>query len=429
MTSANVRLIASVSPLVLDGSSDFREPLRPPSLRDKEFEDAFDYKTVAYDLVSSRDSTKIIGPPLLNLKAKFENASWVANHRNLKVKLSDIDRTQSSEISVSLAEGTEVTVIGDTFSLRSRVSPSGEHLFRDKRVLFTKSKDNELVWISDWVKYYVETHGVNSVLLYDNGSTAYSLTDLLRALEHPALDTIVVVDWPFKFGPQGSDLSREIPWDSDFCEYGILEHARWRFLSEAEFVINNDIDELLIVDCNKTVRQLLDHSTDGAVRYVGRWIENRRIKPSDGTPRFVDFAYYNFFAQVTTPKWIVDPRRCRGAIQWKTHRIDGVKMYHTPYAMHRHFRGISTNWKTDRTGTNSKKRLSDRIDVELIRACSNVFGNTDQRRIVPGEDLLSFLGKVPVAVRCVKLAIARNMLDWKDRRHCRSKRYPARSYR
>ncbi len=46
--------------------------------------------------------------------------------------------------------------------------------FRDCRVIFTLSRDNELDWIRDWVRFNRDVHGADAVLLYDNRSTLYT---------------------------------------------------------------------------------------------------------------------------------------------------------------------------------------------------------------------------------------------------------------
>ncbi|WP_216075142.1 hypothetical protein, partial [Acinetobacter baumannii] len=81
--------------------------------------------------------------------------------------------------------------------------------------------------IQDWVRFSRDVHGADAVLIYDNGSTSYSLADLAGALG--ALDGIAVarvVSWPYKFGPQGFDAKRF--WDSDYGQHGVWEHGRRR---------------------------------------------------------------------------------------------------------------------------------------------------------------------------------------------------------
>src|SRR5262249_24401538 len=122
-------------------------------------------------------------------------------------------------------------------------TPSMSPLFKDKRVLFTLSKNNKIEWIADWIRYNRDIHGANAVLIYDNASTIYSPTELMERLRPmPGMNETCVVSWPFKYGPLGLGLLHY--WDSNFCQYGMLEHARWMFLQQARSALNSDIDEL-----------------------------------------------------------------------------------------------------------------------------------------------------------------------------------------
>lgn len=240
----------------------------------------------------------------------------------------------------------------------------------------TKSKNNDLQWISDWAKFHAIKHGVDAVLLYDNGSDDYTSSDVLAALDHPQLDVVIVVDWPFKFGPQGGSWNglKGAPWDSDYCEYGILEHARHRFLSEAAGVINHDIDELAVTSNGQTIFEVINDSKDGYIRYFGRWIENITKQPQN-IPQFTDFAYYSTVRNPTTVKWALDPKRTADAKQWKTHGITNLPpVANTEQVMHRHFMGINTNWKWKRDRTSTLDLKLHKSDSLLVKQLADVFG-------------------------------------------------------
>src|SRR5699024_387804 len=162
--------------------------------------------------------------------------------------------------------------------------------YKDKTVLFSKSKNNDLQWISDWVQYYVSNHGVDAVLLYDNGSTEYSTAEVLEAITVKGVDVATVVSWPFKFGPQGGKWNgpTAAPWDSDFCEYGIIEHARHKYLSDCATLIAHDIDELLVVEDNRSLSEHLAQTKSDYLKYSGIWVEDVRESLASA-PTFKDY--------------------------------------------------------------------------------------------------------------------------------------------
>ena len=79
-------------------------------------------------------------------------------------------------------------------------------MFSGLNVLLTLSKDNEIRWIRDWVTFFARRHECDAVLLYDNASTRYGSVDIYTAISSvPGIKACVVVHWPYKYGPQGSD--------------------------------------------------------------------------------------------------------------------------------------------------------------------------------------------------------------------------------
>ena len=60
------------------------------------------------------------------------------------------------------------------------------------------------------------------MLIYDNGSLSYTPADLLDRLRRvPGLAAVVIVPWPYKFGPQGLPDATE--WDGKPNKLPLLE--------------------------------------------------------------------------------------------------------------------------------------------------------------------------------------------------------------
>jgi hypothetical protein len=276
----------------------------------------------------------------------------------------DLDR--HSQIWIPTSESVLPMKVGPFEPSTIEVQPNLCGLFRDKRVLFTKSKDNDLNWIRDWAYFHARAHGTNAVLLYDNASRRYASDEVREVLSRvPGLDVAIVVDWPYKFGPQGV----EGHWDSDFCEYGIMEHARHRFLALAEGVINADIDELVFTEDGSSVYERMRASPAGFVLYPGVWIESVKSGAASFSRRHADFLYRREAVPEAAPKWTVAPRRCPLATQWRTHHITGMNADRESSRgiSYWHFRGISTNWKEVRW-QDALPGPEDVFDSRLARA-------------------------------------------------------------
>jgi hypothetical protein len=263
------------------------------------------------------------------------------------------------------------------------VSQNETETFRDCRVIFTMSKDNPIEWILDWVRFNRDVHGANAVLIYDNGSSSYDSAALSSALRSVSgLRCSVVMEWPFKYGPQGTN-SRD-HWDSDFCQLGAWEHARWRFLQDARSVMNSDIDELILSRAGGSVFEAAEQSWSGFVGYRGRWVIG-----TDGgvggnavtaTPRHFDFSilmppqYQRSRwlmwrdANECPSKWTVVPNRCPAHAQWHVHLICSwwASYFRTRQFSFRHFREIGSNWKYQRTSRVALDPAIHKVD-ELLR--------------------------------------------------------------
>jgi hypothetical protein len=243
-------------------------------------------------------------------------------------------------------------------------------LFEGMRVLLTLSKNNRLEWIQDWVRYNRDIHGANAILLYDNQSTAYSPEELLESLQRiSGIDQICVVRWPFKYGPLGFGYLDF--WDSDFCQYGSLEHARWMFLQRAKSALNTDIDELVVSSKGRSVFDAAERAWTGMTRFSGLWVcgfseRTRRASP-DSPIRYTAFDYYlkptskrrfgvfpvtDVFPSaggMLNTKWAVVPRKCPNNAQWAVHQICSWRgRYHFSLDRsfcYRHYREINDNWR------------------------------------------------------------------------------------
>lgn len=358
---------------------------RPLALRNDRYDEDFDWKTLFYDTYQCGRFTVFQGPPLNNLYSYlkeyslFQNVSGflMAKHKiNQRHKACDIwirGRVKNDNIS------------GPLGGFRLNIQPSGNHIFANKRVMLTLSKENNLEWIADWAEFYQKVHGVEAILFYDNGSTSYTAEEIRRAIlrKCPSL-TVVVVVWPFKYGPQGGVSGGKdgnvAPWDSDFCQTGVLQHARFRFLQNAKSVLNCDIDELVVGEkSEQSIFEYTEKRLLGLSYFKGLWIGNATEKHMEsGIRRHRDFNYFSSLENNSCPnKWCIVPKITnRHYHTWSVHGIKGMKPFFgkTDYFKYRHFKAISNGWKYDRLDESNRVKPSEKL---LDRKLKNAFSSAD----------------------------------------------------
>lgn len=374
--------IVTVNGLTLPAEGPLRrEPGRPRDLQPPGFGERFDHATLFYDVFAVGSLVCLAGPPLLNLRPALAAAGWTVDGfppEPGQVILGDIDRTQRSWLDLRRPGGArslEVTPAG--MRLETAVSVDGAGLFAGRNVLVTISKNNDPTWIHDWIIFYRDHHAIDAVLLYDNGSDAYTVASLRDALATIAGVSVVIVPWNYPFGPLGVDAAgRALPWDSDFCQYGMLEHAKMRFLRHANLVMNADVDELLLCRGGETIGHLMDRKRLDFCRYAGHWLENLRGAGVEGPPRHAQFGWVNPALHPCECKWSIRPTRVLlGRVQWRVHDVQGLPATSQPDAAFRHFAGITTGWVTQR-----KPSITDtsrlRLDAEILQAMARSFGAT-----------------------------------------------------
>jgi len=342
-----------------------RVPTRPLRFRGKAFAQQFDATTLFYDALDlGRGEAVLLAPPFFNLADKIAGTTFTSDGEICQADIKTYDR--HAQIWLTGIRDSTVQARGPLGKVTIPLSPSHTEMFRDRRVIFTMSKDNPIEWILDWVRFHRDVHGADTVLIYDNGSTAYDGATLSQALQSiRGIACSVVVEWPYPYGPQGTN-SRDQR-DSDFCRLGAWEHARWCFLRHARSAMNCDIDELVLSQDGRSVFEAAERSRYGFVRYRGRWIigvDGHDADPGDRLPRHRDFSILmppddrwswlrdRCAANRCLAKWTVVPARCPRDVQWHVRSIASWLPSYLPCSRNfsfSRFREIDSNWKYQRT--------------------------------------------------------------------------------
>lgn len=368
MSHAVVKII-DVSPISLpvDGRLKRSYP-RPIALQDPTYQEKFDTDTLAYDVFMSDDKLVFSGPPALGLDELYTNAQYSFDGELVSEELTitTLDRVQRNWLKADKDVGVFEWSAND-FNFKTPVNTHQHDLFRDKKVLFTLSKNNKPMWIADWINYYKANHGVDAVLFYDNGSDNYDLITLKNYLaEHTQGVDIVLVPWNFKYGPQGgiSTGNAKAPWDSDFCQYGMMEHAKERFLKYAKGVINADVDELIVCEKHDSIFEALKYAP--AVQFPGKWIESIPLNPT-AECRFNNFFYFDKRTYVSDFKWCISPIHIDYSVQWKVHTVKTKQLKRVKDIYYAHFKPINYNWKLKRVDQIEKDDNFHLIDERLYQ--------------------------------------------------------------
>lgn len=342
-----------------------------PEHHDARYDAQYDWSTLFYDCFEDPEAGALLllGPPLLNLQVLVEEAEFLVDGRPVSLRAI---RTLSrcSVVVLDAPEGRVVTVRHTHFGGQMAVGRSFVEDFAGLNGIQSISLDNRLEWITDWLRYHVRAHGLETVVLTDNGSTAYAPDALRAALGSvPGLRKVAILRARVPFGPRAENRSA---YNSLFLQRSLVEMGRLRFFAKARALLNADIDELFHSFRGQSVFDATVASAAGYVRADAEWVYAPAAGP-DGYPRHADHSHVSATGKPkANRKWCVAPQGPQKGKQWKTHFIDSRHDPTDPDFRMWHFRQISTSWKFDRSDT-----LPDLVEnPDLIEAMRRIFGKT-----------------------------------------------------
>lgn len=394
-------MIIEPNPVFLDANEDLtRQPEQPDLARPDDFWEGFDQFGLFYDVFRDVDGKRVwfVGPDPKNLLGSLKSCTVtgkqsghvtkfeiVVGHENLAacVELPKIDKQFTLKIAGQQIEGK----IGENLC----------DLFKDKRVLLTLNKDNDLSWIKDWARFYAKEHGADAVCIFDNGSSAYDVSDIAETLERlPNISIVQIVRWPYIFGVmdkigQENGLNQNVR----FAQPPIYPSFFLRFGQKAASILNVDIDELVLSSSGKSIFAEAEKRFFGNVKFDRFLVEN--IRGENEAELKSDFVGYHYRdknrlgRQDHLRKWAIAPsklRMTRKALMPWTHRVYGAL---NPYPASKdfkcyHFAGINTGWraktqKGERAEWQHKRHITEPYDPEkhvkdefLAKKLNEIFG-------------------------------------------------------
>ncbi|MFV0244748.1 MAG: hypothetical protein ACK5IB_06995 [Qingshengfaniella sp.] len=321
-----------------------RQHVRDEAERDEDYRQRYDRTTLLYDAVRLANGRVLMtAPRLLNLWPALRDGIRIDGLRpRLRRRVFG-----KFEFISTRAPGDTLTFQTDSLNLTLPIRPAERAAFAGQRCVVTMNRDNDLHWIRDWAQHYASRHGLEGVLIYDNGSTAYTpqaLADILAGV--PGLRTIRIVVVDFPYGTVSSGEGAQIR--PKFLQPAMMNLARADFLAGARAVLNIDIDEIIPAG-PQTVFDATLATRLGVLRIPGRW-----IYPAPDAPmpcRHADHLYTPEQRIKCNYKWCARPGGLLDAIHgWNVHRIGGQAFKMLPPAetfRFFHCRGVSTGWKSE----------------------------------------------------------------------------------
>lgn len=365
--------IVPIEGLVFPDSSPYQR-IAPPKcqIADSAFWDYYDHKTLFYMAIfdAQKQELTLFAPLLLNFKAIALSAKYSIDGVSLpQPKYRQGDKFDCLILHCAKA-GNLLRVDIDDFSGVIPITMPEPDLFAGTNLVFTMSRDNNLMWIRDWLIWNHKTHGADAVLFLDNGSTTYTTKDLAQTIASvPGYRRAQIVSVPFRFGPPIETASYYS--DCQFLQATLLNVLWKRFMFAANAMLNVDIDELMIAPNGLAIFDAVKTARWGIIVAKGKW---RYSQPMTSLCRHSDH-YYKIETDTPCPtKYCVRPNSVAGRRILKVHNVKGLKRM--PFVdrktfQYLHCRNISTSWKYDRSQIDASNLVED---TETRRALTSVFG-------------------------------------------------------
>jgi hypothetical protein len=341
-----------------------------------EFFQGYDKSTLFYDCFFDSDlnRVKLYAPNLLNFE-KILRSGGVLSKDGQPLSWS-LRRYRCFDIvEVELRESPSSLNIAFSYcSHDMSVQNASRELFYGRKVLCTVSKDNDLKWIRDWVLYHQCNHGVDSVLIVDNGSSAYSMSELSAVLEKLVGSRFGIVLAPLPYGPSKgakSGLGR-----AQFFQTAMLNMVRDRFLTHAEGVLSVDIDELVVSRAGRSIFESLNSSRFGFMSFDGGW----RYPEDHLRATHCDHIWIAEGDKACPSKYCYRPKSFLGKQVLGVHGLQRVSRRWMPSSNEFYFahcRNISTGWKWGR----ERKLAFSAKDEHLIKALQFARLNADEQMV------------------------------------------------
>ncbi|MEO0903500.1 MAG: hypothetical protein AAFX89_01880 [Pseudomonadota bacterium] len=327
---------------------------------DQVFWDQYDNDTLIYDTVWSAEQRqlRVFFPKLCNLKKPMRAAQWTLDGKACKASRIKPFRVYDCITIPCNDPAAALDLYTAEDQCRIPVSPADADRYRGRNVLYALNKDNDLAWICDWVAAHQRNHGVDAVLLGDNGSKTYSSADLRRTLaEIPGIAVADVLDAPLRYGPNPKTATPV--GDLKFLQRAFLNIVKDRWLQQARGVLICDIDELVVSSNGQSIFDATAKAIFKYTSFSGSW---RYRPPTPDDACHADHIYTASPPALCTNKYCIVPDSALGRMSWGVHALEGINRRVLPASRifsYYHCRSISTSWKNNRAQPPMEKLQRD----------------------------------------------------------------------
>ncbi|MBE3639064.1 hypothetical protein [Mangrovicoccus algicola] len=320
----------------------------PEAERSALYLERYDRRTLFYDAVRLPGSGHLLltAPPLYNLRARLRRGLHDGG-RPVGRGLRHWQTPQAELMTLRRrVQAPELVLDGTRHPLPVRESRA--EMFAGLNCMVVLNRDNDPDWIAASVDYHIRAHGLQGVLIFDNGSVTYTAEALAgRLAAVPGLEALAVYRVPFSFGPPLK--SRKDRTNPRFLQPALLNLARREILSRARAVLNVDPDEIIRSKGGASVFDRAVARRHTMVKIHGSW-----VLPPPGTPLPAPQSAHTHREvpnQRCNQKWCAVPGGMLGRFGWAVHHVGGrfVRLVGaTPDLELLHCRGTSTGWKSKR---------------------------------------------------------------------------------
>ena len=344
-----------------------RDFLVDPEGQDPVYLQAYDRTTLWYDAFWCGGRVTLICPKLLNFLPLINAAQFSLDGNHTRIaRLREYSRHDVIELKSRRCPA-EISVVGEQFEVSTPVTEAELARFSGLNTHFTVSLNNDLEWIRDFAVFHRKTQNLQAMVLFDNGSTAYSLSAIEETLKGVGLRDFAIVSAPLSFGRNfycrktGTGIST-----AKFLHTALMNVARLRFLGRARAVLNADIDELVWTE-GGNVFDKAAQSLSGYASYYGQW--------RYPAPRLTTRAMHRDHDQCreeTKPcptKYCIAPRGLLRWLSWDVHKLIGVpfkRRLRTDVGYY-HCSRVTTDWKDKphpRPNAKAAKRKTEEMEIQ-----------------------------------------------------------------
>lgn len=314
----------------------------PERRRAPGYDAGYDFHTLCYDAIAVPGAVWLFAPKTNGFEPLLRTGLTLDGRPARVTRIRRFERYDIVELPWT-GPAPRLGVAAGGWQAEVQVTAADRGTFEGLNCLMTLSKNNDLAWIADWVRFHVAEHGAEAVLFYDNGSRDYGAAEVAETLAAiPGLKAVRVLSAPFLYGPQAKGRMK---FRANFLQAALLNLSRWRFLAGARAVLQCDVDELIdrrggagIFDATVAARAQF-------VRVPGVW----RFPDSGGRmPRHRDHYLRGAEDKTCPPKYCIVPEGPMRGKSWATHGLHGVwfgKRFVREDYRFLHCYGISDFWK------------------------------------------------------------------------------------